>query len=814
MTLKTGIGTAALVAALAVACTSVQKGGRGIAGIFDPKGAREFTDADAARLSSTGAMKASEARVITDNFEAYKSKIDIIEHAQKSLRLVYFIYSDDSSSAQITDALIRAANRGVKVQLLVDFLTNYPRIDLFKYMEKAGKGNIQVNFYGIPSEAIVRGALYQTTACSPANAQSKDSEACEDEKQAKVEALEKSGVKMTWFSKMYLTGQYSKNDKLQGVAVQMGGGIDINKLKQSSGGPKPSGEQTKELAQLVYKAKAQNQFFAKVKLGFALAKYGDSIGPILNQIFGAFPFALGGGPDYDHMTDYTHHKLIVADGKVFQMGGRNVEDSYHTDMYSEKYTFIDTDFYAKADVAIRVEKAYDTLWNFKAMVGDMATVDKLTPNEYPVNTMQFLGALDGCVKAATQNPALAAGIEQCVDGNISKVPGYQTMDARMNAVAAKIRDGKKAFLANYKPQERYDWNPNNNIQDADAEMFYLENTSFNRDVDASKRLFGSQVDFEHENGKNIHAVWIRGIENACAVSARTGQPKRVVLHSAYFLMSSGLVAAVGNALNGKWDCHNVQIDLITNSFATTDLNVLNVFARYQLASLFNYYYYGASANKAKLNYYEYIPHNPDPKCSKPQFEKTRDCRPNSLHSKVTVIGDDIVIGSANADVRSYYMDTNNAILIRNAPKLVADYLAFIDKLPKPDSGRYYKMWPGALTVPQVNEQGQVVGADLVGYSTVTKEQLDRHTRVIVEAMAAKWLVPKPIKAKIAKGEALTAEEQQEMKDLEKKKVGIRMFVNERGDEIQEATLKFLKGEEREKDMRTLANDFDEFYKFL
>jgi cardiolipin synthase C len=816
MNFKTGIGMAVAAAAIAVACTSFQKGGRGIAGTFDSqkKGAREFTDAELSKFSSTGAMGASKARVITDNYEAYKSKLDIINNAQRSLKLVYFIYADDSSSSQMTDALIRAANRGVKVELLVDFLTNFgSRIDLYKYMEYAGKGNITVRFYGMPSKPIIEGALYKTTACSPENQKNtKDMDACQDEKLKKVEQiqaqLDAAGVETTWFSRMYLTGQYGKNDKLTGVATKFGGGVDIDAMKANShsDGPKPTAAQGKELGKLVYDAKVNNRFFAKVKLGMAAAKYGETLGPLFNQIFGTIPFAMGDAADWDHMTDYTHHKLIVADGRVFQMGGRNVEDSYHTDGYSKKYTFIDTDFYAESDVAVRVEQAYDTLASFSAMVGDMKRVEKITPPEYLVNNMQFLGALDGCLKGGQ-----AANLENCVNTTMPKIPGYRSYEARMAEQKVKVAKGLQAFKDNYKAVAPFLWDPENKeglVTDAGATYYYLENTSFNRDQDAKKRLFGSKVDEEHEHGKNIHASWIRAIENTCRLGAQPNAPKqRIVLHSAYLMMSAGLVGALGNTINGKWNCGNVQIDIITNSFATTDLNVLNVFARYQLRSLFQYYHNGSGnvdpSRKASLKYSEYVPHTPNADGSTPK----------SLHSKVSVFGPDIVIGSANADVRSYFMDTNNAIYIRNAPKLVSKYIAFIDKLDKhqaDDAHIYYKMWEGNLTVP--NESFS--GPEIVRYEHATDAQIERQNMVIVNELVNKWMVPKPIKAKLAKKEALTEEEQTEMKELEAKKKGILLFVKERGAEIEQASMKFLQGTDSAKDVLEEANDFDQFWKLL
>lgn len=50
----------------------------------------------------------------------------------------------------------------------------------------------------------------------------------------------------------------------------------------------------------------------------------------------------------------------------------------------------------------------------------------------------------------------------------------------------------------------------------------------------------------------------------------------------------------------------------------------------------------------------------------------------SLHSKAMVFGPDLFIGSANADVRSYMLDTNNGLVIRGAPRLPSAYTAWVD----------------------------------------------------------------------------------------------------------------------------------------
>ena len=52
--------------------------------------------------------------------ERLKVLLDLIDGAQRSLRLLYYIYRDDRSGELVRDALERALERGVEVALLVD----------------------------------------------------------------------------------------------------------------------------------------------------------------------------------------------------------------------------------------------------------------------------------------------------------------------------------------------------------------------------------------------------------------------------------------------------------------------------------------------------------------------------------------------------------------------------------------------------------------------------------------------------------------------------------------------------------------------
>ncbi|MDB5694852.1 MAG: phosphatidylserine/phosphatidylglycerophosphate/cardiolipin synthase family protein [Sphingomonas bacterium] len=64
----------------------------------------------------------------------------LIDGAQRSLRLVYYLYADDDTGQQVNDALIRAARRGVSVALIVDGFgagLRAPR-SFFDQLEEAG----------------------------------------------------------------------------------------------------------------------------------------------------------------------------------------------------------------------------------------------------------------------------------------------------------------------------------------------------------------------------------------------------------------------------------------------------------------------------------------------------------------------------------------------------------------------------------------------------------------------------------------------------------------------------------------------------
>src|SRR5262245_15511850 len=90
---------------------------------------RAVSDEVLRRNSSAPRLTIARGRVITDNDSAFEAKLAAVRDARRSIDLAYYIYADDHSSAVLTEALIEAARRGVQVRLLVDYFTNYRRLD-------------------------------------------------------------------------------------------------------------------------------------------------------------------------------------------------------------------------------------------------------------------------------------------------------------------------------------------------------------------------------------------------------------------------------------------------------------------------------------------------------------------------------------------------------------------------------------------------------------------------------------------------------------------------------------------------------------
>lgn len=803
--------------ALAVtACVSSMKNsGRGVAtegyetSFLSNNPARKFKADDIKKIASSGKLDLKEARLITDNDASFDSKLEMIKRAKKEIRMVYFIYSDDDSSSLISQALIEKAKKGVQVKLLVDFITNSSKMDHLQMMVNEGGGNLQVKFYNFPSPRILADAKYITLPCPDQKAESYDQ--CLKFKEPLMAGLKSQDT--TPFSKMFLAGVYGRSSTALKVAMGYGAGIEPAKLKAMK--DETDEHETARIFDFFKLAKDAlgGSLSAKIKIQAALASDGATLNPVLDLLIGRFPIINPTGSpedqnhaaELDHLTDYVHHKLVAIDGTEFQLGGRNVEDSYHMKYRmgtKGKYIFVDTDFYGKtaAGGTKEIEDSFDKMFDrFDDMVAPIQKVQGLIGYDMSSNPQALGMAAGGCYEQAKKGKVQMAMLGSCIEQTLPTIPGFKSQKQRsdaakkeMEASSKRYKEYKKTYVDNIKNAPYAAGIDSISQGDlANSEVYYLENISYDRHASEFKRKTGSRVGAEAKFNKNIHAAWYRDLENACVVSREEKREVRVVFHSAYLFMPSGLTHRLARMLNGDYgNCSGVRITFLTNSFATTDLNVINVFARYQMSKLFKYYAgkvaYEQQFNEENKGIRKYG--RMFPTLEYYEYNASSVGAGKSLHTKLSLIGDDMIVGSANTDVRSYYMDTNNAVLIRNAKELNADYLRFID--------------------------------GIIGDKTKSSNETDYYTRVSdAELAAGNKVILAAMKARWDKKNRITPERQEQIL-AEISHIGGRItedtqrMLNFRGDFEMLNIYGDANQSDFERSMNKLVNDFDNTFETL
>lgn len=63
-------------------------------------------------------------RLLSDSSEAFMARAELIRHAQSSLDLQYYIVHDGISTRMLVDELLKAADRGVRIRILLDDTTS------------------------------------------------------------------------------------------------------------------------------------------------------------------------------------------------------------------------------------------------------------------------------------------------------------------------------------------------------------------------------------------------------------------------------------------------------------------------------------------------------------------------------------------------------------------------------------------------------------------------------------------------------------------------------------------------------------------
>lgn len=92
------------------------------------------------RLAPNGHFTVDDNRLtlLIAGSERLKALIGLLDGARHSLRLLYYIYTDDETGRMVRDAMLRALDRGVKVSLIVDGFGSSARPDFFAPLEAKG----------------------------------------------------------------------------------------------------------------------------------------------------------------------------------------------------------------------------------------------------------------------------------------------------------------------------------------------------------------------------------------------------------------------------------------------------------------------------------------------------------------------------------------------------------------------------------------------------------------------------------------------------------------------------------------------------
>ena len=235
-------------------------------------------------------------RLLVDNDQAWQAKRHLIGSAQRTLDLAYFILEVDGSTTRLLLDLVAAAQRGVQVRLLVDYFLTFQQAPVLRCL--AEQPNIQVRRYnppsatwvaalqagGIDSDGFIKG-LMATDGARMARA-------------LKGNTLLPPAVAQALAALQAQPGQSVVGFAQQVLAVVSPGGLgaagDVGDADSAALPPAiPDAAAVRmaavrQVATVITIVRGLKQFFHRC-----------------------------------------HHKLLLADGQRFIMGGRNLADAYH-----------------------------------------------------------------------------------------------------------------------------------------------------------------------------------------------------------------------------------------------------------------------------------------------------------------------------------------------------------------------------------------------------------------------------------------------------------------------------------------------------
>jgi phosphatidylserine/phosphatidylglycerophosphate/cardiolipin synthase-like enzyme len=247
----------------------------------------------------------TQVQLLTDNDEAWQAKRELIASARETLDLAYFIVEEDASTKTLLQDLVEATRRqpAVRVRLLTDWFQTYRQTALLQAL--AAHPGIEVRRRGAPTAGL-RAALHLTGIDGPRFIAGMTSA----NPQAVTQALAGSPLFPPQVAATLAGLQHQPHEALGATAMRM-----LPALAPAAGTPWP-----------------------------------PEVRWLLDELNG--------------FLHWTHHKLLLADGQCFIMGGRNLADAYHRNAPDHARPFQDTDVHAcdASGTSRDQREAFDALW--------------------------------------------------------------------------------------------------------------------------------------------------------------------------------------------------------------------------------------------------------------------------------------------------------------------------------------------------------------------------------------------------------------------------------------------------------------------
>lgn len=257
---------------------------------------------------STHRPRFNGVRLLNDNYDAWQAKRHLIGTARQTLDLAYFILEVDASTTRLLLDLVAAAQRGVQVRLLVDYFLTFAQAPVLRCL--AAQPNIQVSRYGPPTPGWLA-------------------------------ALAAAGIDRQGFIK----GLMATNGAMMAEAMK-GSTLFAPQVSQALGALRAEhGQAMVGFSQQVLSAVTPGSDVAAA----APLSMPPTIVPVVNRMAALRQVAtvieiVRGLKQFLHRC---HHKLLLADGQRFIMGGRNLANAYHCTLLPPPgRAFIDTDILA------------------------------------------------------------------------------------------------------------------------------------------------------------------------------------------------------------------------------------------------------------------------------------------------------------------------------------------------------------------------------------------------------------------------------------------------------------------------------------